>query len=219
MIACYCRVSTREQSLERQLQSTHEYAQDELGAGLDEIKTFRDKATGTNTDRSGYRNLMDAVETGDVDTVVVHGISRLARSLQDLDSTVSRVADAGCEIHFVRDGLSFGDEKERPLHRLQMQMLGAFAEWQARVKRMNTREGIAARQEEQGYHHGRPPLGFETDDGHLVQGGRYHDVVAVLEMIQKDELSKRKAAEELGCSRTTISRALDRAELYGLGPS
>lgn len=77
--------------------------------------------------------------------MVVCDISQLARLLQDLERTVSRVTDTGVEIHFVRNGLSFGDGKGRPTHRLQMQMLGAFAEWQARAKQMNTKEGIAAR--------------------------------------------------------------------------
>lgn len=216
MIGCYCRVSTADQALNRQLESTSEYAQEQLDAVPAEIKIYRDKSTGTGISRDGYQELMADVEDGEVNTVVVHEISRLARSLQDLDRTVSRVADAGSEIHFVRDGLSFGDGKERPLHRLQMQMLGAFAEWQARVKQMNTREGIAARQEEEGYHHGRPPLGFDKTDGRLVEAENYHEVVAVLDMVQKDELSKCKAAEQLGCSRPTVSRAMERNELYGL---
>lgn len=52
-------------------------------------------------------------------------------------------------------------------------MLGAFAEWQARVKQMNTKEGIVARQEDDDYHHGRPPLGFEKADGRLIESGDY----------------------------------------------
>jgi DNA invertase Pin-like site-specific DNA recombinase len=147
---------------------------------------------------------------------VVHEISRLARSLQDLERTVSRVTDTGAEIHFVRDGLSFGDGKEQPMHRLQMQMLGAFAEWQARVKQMNTKEGIAARQQREDYHHGPAPLGFAKDDGQLVEAGNYHEVVATLDSVQKGETSKRKAAARLDCSRSTVGRALDRGELYGL---
>lgn len=213
---CYVRVSTADQNLDRQLESTTEYAQDDLGLGLADIETYRDKSTGTNTDRSGYRDLMADVEAGVVDAVVIHEISRLARSLQDLERTVSRVTDQGAEIHFVRDGLSFGDGKESPMHRLQMQMLGAFSEWQARVKQMNTKEGIAARQQNEDYHHGPAPLGFEKDDGHLIEADGYHDVVAALDMVQKGELSKRKASQRLDCSRSTISRAIDRAELYGL---
>ncbi|WP_373190017.1 recombinase family protein [Halolamina sp.] len=216
-IACYSRVSTAEQNLDRQLESTSEYAQRELGAELAEIVEYRDKSTGTDTSRSGYRELMAAVDAGDVDTVVVHEISRLARSLQDLERTITRVTDKGVEIHFVRDGLSFGDGKESPMRRLQMQMLGAFAEWQARVKQMNTKEGIAARQQSDEYHHGRAPLGFEKDEGELFEAADYDRVCGVLDMVASDEMSKRKAAEELKTSRRSIGRALDeRPELYGL---
>jgi len=215
-LACYVRVSTADQNLDRQLTATTDYAQDELGAGLAEIETYRDKSTGTTTDRSGYRDLMADVDAGDVDAVVVQEISRMARSLQDLQRTVERVTDEGVEVHFVRDNLSFGDGKDSPMARLQMQMLGAFSEWEARVKQMNTREGIAARQNEDGYHHGPAPLGFEKDDGQLIEDENYHDVVAVLDMVQKDELSKRKAADRLDCARSTVSRALERSELYGL---
>lgn len=159
---------------------------------------------------------MTDVDTGDVDAVVVWEISRMARSLQDLQRTVERVTNEGVEVHFVRDNLSFGDGKDSPMARLQMQMLGAFSEWEARVKQMNTREGIAARQNEDDYHHGPAPLGFEKDDGRLIESENYHDVVAVLDVVQKDELSKRKAAERLDCTRPTIGRAIDRAELYGI---
>jgi hypothetical protein len=52
--------------------------------------------------------------------------------------------------------------------------------------------------------------------GLLVEGDNYHKVVSVLEMVEKGELSKRKAADRLDTSRPTINRALDRADLYGL---
>ena len=168
--AIYARVSTTEQNLERQLESTHSYAEEELNIPLNDIEVYRDKSTGTDTARSGYQEMIDAVENGEIEHVVVHEISRLARSLQDLERTVSRITDNGAAIHFVRDGLSFGDGKERPMHRLQMQMLGTFAEWQAQVKQMDTRESIAARQQGNDYHHGRPPLGFEKRMGGSLRG-------------------------------------------------
>jgi len=214
--ACYVRVSTEEQNLERQLDSVQSYAEDDLGSDLTDLQVFRDKSTGTDTSRSGYKEMMGTVKTGEVDHVVVHEISRLARSLQDLERSVSRITDNGAAVHFVRDGLSFGDGKESPMHRLQMQMLGAFAEWQARVKQMNTKEGIAARQQEDDYHHGRPPLGFEKNDGRLIEAENYDQVCAVLDMVVKDNLSKRRAANQLDSSRKTIDRALTRTELYRL---
>jgi len=89
-IGCYVRVSTSEQHLDRQLTSTNEYAQDELGADLSKIETYRDKSTGTDTERTGYRELMADIDAGKIEAVVVHDTTRLARSLQDLDRTVKR---------------------------------------------------------------------------------------------------------------------------------
>lgn len=41
-------------------------------------------------------------------------------------------------------------------------------------------------------------------------------MIGVLEMVEKGELSKRKAAVELGTSRPTINRAMEWADRYGL---
>ena len=90
------------------------------------------------------------------------------------------------------------------------------AQLEAEMAQKRTREGIAARIDGEGFHHGRPPLGFEREDGRLIEAGNFDQVVSVLEMVRKEELSKRKADGEPDCSRPTIDRALDRAELYGV---
>lgn len=131
-IATYCRVSTEDQTIKRQLESTSEYATEQLDTPLDEIRGYRDKSTGTDTERSGYRHLMADIQTNEITAVIVHEISRLARSLRDLDRTVSQIVENGAEVHFVRDGLIFGSGDDSLMDRLMLQMLGAFAEWEAR---------------------------------------------------------------------------------------
>jgi len=248
VVAIYARVSTQDQSLQRQVRDTMPYAEHDLGADTGDVTVddvagllervgggdpidagdvtiYHDKSTGTDTARDGYRNLMVAVDEARFDAVVVHDTTRLSRSLQDIDATVERVTDAGAELHFVRDSLppftpggsSDADGVDDPMSRLMLQILGAFAEWEARTKRMNTIEGIAARREaDDEYHHGRSPLGFGKEDGQLYQDTNYDQVVAVLESVSSGNLSKRKAAKTLDTSRATINRALDRRELYGL---
>jgi DNA invertase Pin-like site-specific DNA recombinase len=66
------------------------------------------------------------------------------------------------------------------------------------------------------YHHGPAPLGFEKNDGRLIEAAEYDHVVVTLQEVAAGNLSKRKAARELDCARATISRALDRNELYGI---
>jgi DNA invertase Pin-like site-specific DNA recombinase len=216
-VACYTRVSTADQNLDRQLTSTREYAAGRLGADLADIQIYRDKSTGTDTDRSGYRDLVADAEAGEVDAVVVHEVSRVARSISDLERTAERLREAGVELHVVSEGLEMRPDEEDPYQRALFQMLGVFGELEAKIKRQNIREGIAARQESDEYRHGPAPLGFDKDDGHLVEGADYQRVTEVLDQVKRGDMSKRRAARELDTSRKTIGRAVDeRPELYGL---
>lgn len=216
-IAAYVRVSTQDQSLERQLTATHQYAQDTLGADAAEIQTYRDKSTGTNTDRSGYQAMMAAVEGGDHDVVVAHSIDRIARSLADFERTAEHVTDAGAELHLINESIRITPDEDDPMQNLIRQMMGAFAEFEANIIRQRTREGLAARMANDEYHHGPPPIGFTKDNGRLIEADNYHTVCTVLEQVVRGELSKRKAARELGTTRTTVRSAInDRGELYGI---
>ncbi|WP_435319178.1 recombinase family protein [Haloarchaeobius sp. TZWSO28] len=217
MFECYCRVSTVEQNLDRQLQSTHDYAQERLGAGLDEIETYRDKSTGTDTSRDGYREMMTDAKVGEVDAIVAHSISFISRSIRELERTVDRLAEADVELHIISESLVIcpggADQFQNALFRL----LGVLAQLEAEMAQKRTREDIAARMQNEDYHHGPAPLGFEKDDGELVEAENYDRVTTVLDMVASGDLGKRKAAGELDCGRATVSRAIeDRGELYGL---
>jgi len=98
------------------------------------------------------------------------------------------------------------------------QLLGVFAELEASMAQQRTREGLQARiTGEEEYVHGPAPLGYAKDDGRLYEADNHQEVCIVLEMVQNDNISKRKAASRLDTSRATIRRTLDdRAELYGL---
>ncbi|EMA12951.1 resolvase [Haloarcula marismortui ATCC 33800] len=209
-------MSTQDQSLDRQLESTQEYAKSEFDADLGRLRFYRDKSTGTNTDRSDYQQMMNDAESREIDAVVVHSISRICRSISDLERTASRLEEAGVELHIISEGLTLRPDESDPYQTALFQLLGVFAELEANMAKQRTKEGIAARQQNDEYHHGPAPLGFEKDDGLLIEGEDYHKVVSVLDLVQKDELSKRKAAKRLGTSRATINRALERDTLYGL---
>lgn len=213
--AAYVRVSTEDQSLDRQLESTHEYAEN-LGAAPADIETYRDKSTGTNTARDGYREMMAAVEAGRFDAVVVHSVSRLARSIRDLDKTVERIAEAGAETHIISEGLTMKPDDDDPYQNALFRLLGVFAQLEAEMAQQRTREGLRTRLNNEEYHHGPPPLGFKKNDGRLIEADGFDRVRTILELVRDGEMSKRKAAQELDTSRRTIGRSMDRLELYGL---
>lgn len=241
MNACYCRVSTARQDLSRQVNRTLEYTSQNLGTELPEtvsvaevaesaenerisspaefgeVRVYFDKSTGTNTNRDGFTELMDDVAAGDVESVVVNSVSRLARSIRDLENTTERIVEENeASLYIVSEGMELNPQQNNPYQRALFQMLGMFAELEAKMTRQRIQEGIQSRMENDDYHHGPAPLGFEKDEGRLIEAPNYDQVIAVLDMVQSDELSKRKAAKELGCARSTIGRALDRGGLYGL---
>jgi len=213
-VATYCRVSTEEQNLDRQVQSTADYAHSRLDADLGDLRIYTDKSTGTNTERSGYQSMVD--ELHEIDAVVVNSVSRISRSIRDLDRTVDRFEEKNTDLHIISEGFEILPNDPDPYQRAMLQLLGVFAELEASMIQQRTREGIAARQADDDYHHGRPPFGFEKDNGHLVEAENFDHVVTVLEMVDKGNMSKRKAAKELDTSRPTIGAAVDRPELYGL---
>lgn len=207
-VAAYVRVSTEDQNLDRQLEATHNYAQTALDAAPVDIETYCDKSTETNTDRSGYHDLMDAV-------VVVKSISRVARSIRNLEAPAERIRKAGTELRIIEENLTLQPEGDDPYQATLFRLLGLFAQREAEMAQQRTTEGIASRLADDGYHHGRPSLGFDTDDDHLVPTGNYDQVVATLDMVEQGNLSKRSAAKELDTSRSNIDRAPGRAVLYG----
>ena len=83
----YVRCSTIEQNEARQLKMAQEQNAE---------KVFVDKASGKNTDRAAFKEMMSFVRAGD--TVVVESISRIARNTRYLLSIVSELTEKGGEV-------------------------------------------------------------------------------------------------------------------------
>ena len=126
----YIRVSTTEQNTDRQLADT----------GIEFDKIFDDKASGKNTVRQGLKDMLDYVREGD--TVHVHSIDRLGRSLIDLKTLVTQLNNNGVSVKFHKEKLDFEVGKTDDLQTLMFSMLGAFAEFERSMIKERQREGI-----------------------------------------------------------------------------
>jgi DNA invertase Pin-like site-specific DNA recombinase len=125
----YRRVSSDEQSLERQ---------DLIGCE----KVFEEKASaGGGQDRAALSDMIAWVRDGD--EVCVHSIDRLARNLSDLQKIIAVLNGKGVTISFLSERLTFSASTEDALARLQLQMMGAFAEFERAIIRKRQSEGIA----------------------------------------------------------------------------
>ncbi len=127
----YARCSTDGQDLEAQ-----RLALSGLGVGDDRIYTDRG-LTGTARDRPGLDRALAAVRQGD--TLVVAKLDRLARSVPDARSIADALRAKGVKLAI---GNTVHDPDD-PMGRMFFNILATFAEFEADLIRMRTREGMA----------------------------------------------------------------------------
>ena len=103
-IAAYVRVSTTGQNEAGQVAAITRWIE---GHNVGNVEWFIDKATGTNLDRPEFRRLQAAIFHGEVDTVLVFKLDRLARSLRDGINVLCEWLDKGVRLVSVTQELDF----------------------------------------------------------------------------------------------------------------
>ena len=127
----YARCSTDSQDLTAQMQ-----ALDALGVASDRIYTDHG-LTGTNRARPGLDQAVAAVREGD--TLVVPKLDRLARSVPDARAIADQLQEKGVKLAL---GSTVHDPAD-PMGKMFFNILATFAEFEADLIRMRTREGMA----------------------------------------------------------------------------
>ncbi|MCY1307094.1 Transposon gamma-delta resolvase [compost metagenome] len=151
-------------------------------------KTYTDKVSGATTDRRQLQAMLEYVREGD--TIHVHSIDRLARSLADLLKLVEELNAKGIHIRFHKEQLEFTGENS-PMQKLMLSMVGSFAGFERSMIRERQREGIA-KAKEAGVYKGRVKSVDDDAIRAAITGG----------------LSFRNAAKQLGVSLSTVQRAM-----------
>lgn len=152
----YIRVSTIDQNEARQVEALSGKA----------LRTFTDKASGKDTNRPAFQDLLATVKNGDC--IAVASMDRFSRSLMDLQKTVEDLVGRGVSVEFVKEGLKFTPGSSDPMARLMLQVMGAFAEFERTLIRERQREGIAAAKAE-GKYIGRKPVFDATKTAQLTE--------------------------------------------------
>jgi len=133
----YIRVSTIDQNTDRQLH------------GIELDKVFEDKCSGKDTNRPQLKACLEYLRDGD--TLVVHSIDRLARSLRDLLNIVQDLLARKVSIRFVKENMDFNGDKPNPTQDLYLNILGAVAEFERQMIRERQKEGILLARQRNAY--------------------------------------------------------------------
>jgi site-specific DNA recombinase len=170
--AIYTRKST-EHGLELEFNSLHaqreaceSYVKSQTHAGWKALsKNYDDPAySGGNLDRPALQNLLEDIDAGRVDVVVVYKIDRLTRSLSDFARLVELFDKKA--ISFVAVTQQFNTTTS--MGRLTLNVLLSFAQFERELSSERVRDKVAASRKKGMWTGGSVPLGYDATDKKLV---------------------------------------------------
>lgn len=183
----YARCSTNKQDLAAQRAALR-------ALDVTEERIYTDHGlTGTNRERPGLAQALAAVREGD--TLVVPKLDRLARSVPDARAIADQLVARGVKLAL---GTSVYDPND-PMGKMFFNILATFAEFEADLIRLRTREGMAIARSKGKLKGKKPKL---SDKQHKE----------LRRMYDTGEYSINDLADVFAVSRPTIYRALKRTQ-------
>lgn len=180
-IVGYARVSTEEQSLDRQLDAL-------AAAGVDKRNIYAEKTTGTRADRPQLNKMIDELEQGDI--VIISDLTRISRSTKDLLDIVERIVAKGASVKSLKDTW-LDTTTDNPYNTFLLTVMAGMSQLERDLISQRTKEGLRAAKA-RGRNGGRPSKRNEKGDAVMAlyqSGMRISDI-----------------ARTIGLSRSTVNR-------------
>lgn len=186
-VAIYCRVSTDDQSCDRQERDLTNYCDrlEYLVVGI-----YKEIASGSKDDRPVRKQLLKLAQARKIDAIVVTELSRWGRSTIDLISTLQDLQSRGVSL-IAQTGLQL--DLSTPQGKLMATLLSGIAEFERDTIRERVKSGIAAAKAR------GKKIGRQKGDN--VKADKMEARVIGLVMAGR---SYRRIANELKLSKTTV---------------
>ena len=174
-------MSTKEQSLARQL------------VGVELERVYEEKISGATKDRPELNRCLDALREGD--TLHVHAVDRLSRSMKDLLYIVDKVLSSGASLIIYSPRLEFHTQEKDYLQEFQLSLFGIVAQMERAMSRERQREGVIQAKlhgTKSGKPWGTQPLDMNRRDEAigLLEGGNNVTQIARLMKLSRPSIYK-----------------------------
>lgn len=133
--ALYCRVSTEEQHNSKQEFILKEYC---TKHNIEIYKVYKDVISGASSSRPSLNELLLDMRSIKFNCIVVTKLDRLGRSLQHLLSLIDEFNKKGIQFIAITQNIDTTSSSGK----LQLQIMGAFAEFERNIISERTKEGL-----------------------------------------------------------------------------
>lgn len=186
-VAIYARVSTSDQSCERQLTELQNYVNRN---DFEVVGIFTETGSGAKNERTERKKILELARHRKIDLVLVSELSRWGRSTPDLRSTVERLAECSVGLRALN-----GPELDvsTAQGKLMLNLLASISEFERDLLRERIKSGVA---------HARSK---GTKSGKAIGRPKFEKIEAVDRFLAHGK-SIRMIAKELGISKTTVMK-------------
>ena len=134
-VAIYCRVSTDEQDADKQEVACREACERQ---GHEIFNIYKDISSGMKSSRPAFDVMLDEMRRYKFNCIMVTKLDRIGRSLQHILALFDEFNSKG--VHFIAVTQSI--DTSSSIGKFQLQMLGAFAEFERNIISERTKEGL-----------------------------------------------------------------------------
>ncbi len=184
-VALYVRVSTKDQSVDMQLNDLERYAKER---GFNVFKVYRDNISGTKNTRPGLDLLMNDAKKRKFNMVLVWRFDRFARSTKHLVNALYEFRNLGIDFISYQENI----DTSSPLGEAIFTIISAMATLERDIIAERVRGGLR-RARANGKRLGRPKS--KVDIGKVIE-------------YRKQNKSIRQIASKMNLSRGTVERTL-----------
>lgn len=192
-IACYVRVSTKDQHLANQERELKKWLRDN-GIELERVEWYRDQVSGTKLDRPAMDRLRRDIDENRIKTVVVWKLDRVSRDLRDGVNLISGWCDKGVRLISTTQNLDFNSTMGK--------MIATLLSGLAQIETEYRRE--------------RQAVGIETAKAKKVYKGRKSGTTKCdpteAYSLRKKGVKIAQIAKILGVTEMTVHRYLNRVK-------
>jgi DNA invertase Pin-like site-specific DNA recombinase len=139
-VAIYCRVSTEDQYTSKQEDICRLYCERN---NFEVFKVYKDVISGVTSSRPEFNKLLEDMRNYKFNIIMVTKLDRLGRSLKHLLSLFDEFSSKG--IHFIAATQNI--DTTTAAGKLQLQIMGAFAEFERNIISERTKEGLKKKKE------------------------------------------------------------------------
>jgi len=202
----YIRVSTEDQAREG-ISLEHQEAKVRAYASINDLELVEiicdEGASGKNLEREGVKKLLNLVESGKVEAVIVYKLDRLSRKTLDTLGLIEIFEERGIAFHSISEKV----DTKNAMGKFFFTIISALAQMERDLISERTKDALRHKRQK-GEWTGRVPFGFRLENNRLIEDPDQIKVIQKAKKLRRSGKSLREISKALNLSLGYVHKAL-----------